>query len=42
VTKLWWTRRKGREERMGEDSNEYMSLVGKPEEKKALGRPMHK
>jgi hypothetical protein len=25
-----------------EDSNEYMILVGKPEGKRALGRPMHK
>jgi len=27
---------------MGEDSNEYVILVGKPEGKRALGRPMHK
>jgi len=27
---------------VGEDSNEYMILVGKSEGKRTLGRPMHK
>jgi len=27
---------------MGEDSNEYVILVGEPEGKRALGRPMRK
>jgi len=37
-----WTRRSGHGAYMGEDSNEYVILVGKPERKRALGRPLHK
>ena len=42
VRKWRSTKRNGHVARMGEDNNEYVILVGKPEGKRAFGRPMHK
>jgi hypothetical protein len=39
MIKSRWMRWAGHDERMGEERNAYRLLVGKPEQKRSLGRP---